>query len=79
MKNLYLSKEFVPGIAATLQELIGGRIKEVLPSLQNIFVEELKSSELFQEKIGPFVAARKLPGRLIVISVWNKDSNVRPM
>ena len=37
----YLSDKFAPGITAALQELIGGKIAEVLPSLQNIFVEEL--------------------------------------
>ena len=38
VKDLYLSKEFQPGITAALQELV---VEEVLPSLQNIFVEEL--------------------------------------
>ena len=39
VKNLYLSKDFVPGTTIALQELIGGRITEVLPSLQNTFVD----------------------------------------
>ena len=39
LKNLYLCKEFAPGIAAALQELVGARTTEVLSSLQNIFVE----------------------------------------
>jgi len=47
VKNLYLSKLFTPGIAAALQELVGGRITEVLPGLQNIFVDGL-------EPLGPF-------------------------
>jgi hypothetical protein len=51
VKNLYLFKEFVPGIAAALQELDGGRITEVLPSLRNIFVRGLEPSGLFQENI----------------------------
>ncbi len=38
VKNLYLFKDFAPGIAAALQEIVG---TEVLPSLQNIFVEGL--------------------------------------
>jgi len=58
VKNLYLSNEFAPGIAAGLQEPVGGRITEVLPSLQNIFVEGLEPSGPFQENIGKFVAAR---------------------
>jgi hypothetical protein len=68
VKNLYLSKEFAPGIAAALQELVGDRITEVLPSLQNIFVEELEPSGPFQENIGQFVAARQLSDRPIAIS-----------
>jgi hypothetical protein len=79
VKNLYLSKEFAPGIAATLQELDGGRITEVLPSLQNIFVKGLEPSGPFRENIGQFVAARQLSDHPIAISVWDKDSNVKPM
>ena len=78
-KNLYLSKEFAPGIATALQELIGGRITEVLPSLQNIFVEGLEPSGPVQEDIGKFVAARQLSNHPIAISVWDKYSSVKPM
>jgi hypothetical protein len=80
VKNLYLSKEFAPGISATLQELIGGRITEVLPTLQNILVEALEGLEPsgpFQENIGQFVAARQLSDHPIVISVWYKDLNMK--
>jgi hypothetical protein len=72
VKNLYLSKEFAPGIAAALQELEGGRITEVLPSLQNIFVEGLEPSGPVQKDIGQFVAARQLSDHPIAISVWTK-------
>jgi hypothetical protein len=71
-KNLYLYKDFVPGIAAALEELTGRRITEVLPSLQNIFVEGLKPSGPFQENIGQFVAARQLSGHPVALSVWNE-------
>jgi hypothetical protein len=71
VRNLYLSKEFAPGIAAALQELVGARITEVLPSLQNIFVEGLEPSGPFRENIGQFVAARQLSDHPIVISVWD--------
>ncbi len=76
VKHLYLSKVFTPGIAAALQELVGGRIMEVLPSLQNIFVEGLESLGPFQEKIGPFVTARQLSDHPIAISVWGEDSDI---
>jgi hypothetical protein len=73
VKNLYLRKEFVPGIAAALQELVGARITEVLPSLQNIFVEGFEPSGPLQENIGQFVAARQLSGHPIAISDWHKN------
>jgi len=68
VKDLYLSKDFAPGIAAALQEIVG---TEVLPSLQNIFVEGPEPSGPFQEYIGEFVAARELSGHSITISVWH--------
>jgi hypothetical protein len=70
VKNLYLSEELAPGIAAALQELVGTRITEVLPTLQNIFVEGLEPSGPFQDNIGQFVAARQLSGHPITISDW---------
>ena len=73
VKNLYLSKEFAPGIAATLQELVGGRITEVLPALQNIFVKGFEPSGAFQKNIGQFADARQLSGHLIAISDWDED------
>ncbi len=73
VKNLYLVEEFAAGIAAALQELVGGRITEVLPSLQNIFVEGLEPWDPLQEYIGEFVAGRQLSGHPVAISVWNKE------
>jgi hypothetical protein len=70
VKNLYLSRNYALGITAALQEPVGGRITEVLPSLRNIFVEGLKPSGPFQENIGQFVAAQQLSGHPIAISVW---------
>ena len=77
VKNLYLSEKIAPGIAAALQELVGDRITEVLPNLQNIFVEELEPSGPFQENIGQFVSARQLSGHSIAISVWDKNINMK--
>jgi hypothetical protein len=74
VKSLYLSEGSAPVIAAALQELIGSRISEVLPSLRNIFVEGLGRSGPLQENIGQFVSARQLSGHPIAISVWDKDS-----
>ena len=74
VKNLYLSKKSSPGIATALHELDGGRITEVLPSLQNIFVEEFEPSGPFQKNIGQFVAARQLSDHPITTSVWDKKT-----
>jgi len=76
VKSLYLSVEFQPNMESSLQELVGGRTTEVLPSLQNIFLERPEPSEpsgVFQEAIGQFVAARQLSGHPIAISDWDKE------
>jgi len=67
-KHLYLSKEFVPRIAPSLQELIGGRTTEVLPALQSLFLGEPHTSGPFEEAIGKFVAARQLSNHPVAIS-----------
>ena len=51
VKDLYISQEFVPRIAPTLRELVGGRVTEVLPALQSLFLQETLSSEPIQESI----------------------------
>jgi hypothetical protein len=72
VKNLYLYKEFVPGIAASLQELVGDRVTGVFSSLQNIFVEEL---EPFEKNIGQFIVARRLSGHRVAVSEWDTGSD----
>jgi hypothetical protein len=73
VKNLYLSRTFAPRIVPALQELVGGRTTEVLPSLQNIFLEELEASGPVQEGIGEFVAARQVTGHPIAVSRWDNS------
>jgi hypothetical protein len=67
VRSLYLSEEFQPDLASALQELVGGRTTEVLPSVQNVFLEKFEPSGAFQEAIGQFVAARQLSGHPIAI------------
>ena len=80
MKDLYLGKEFAPGVAVALQDLIGG-ITEVLPSLQNIFVEGLhdEPSGPLQENIWQFAGARRQSGHPLAISDWDIDSDIESM
>jgi hypothetical protein len=67
LKSFYLSEELQPNLAPALQEFVGNRTMEVLPSLQNIFLESFESSGPFQEAIGQFLAARLLSGHPIAV------------
>jgi hypothetical protein len=70
VKNLYLSEKFASRIIPALQELTGGRTAEVLPILQNIFLEELQPLGTVQEGIQQFVATRQVTIHPIVVSRW---------
>ena len=71
VKNIYLSGEFVPRIAPALQELVGGRTTEVLPTLENILLEGFQPSEPLHEGIEKFVAARRLTSHPVAVSRWD--------
>jgi hypothetical protein len=73
VKNLYLSEEFVPRIAPALQELVGGRTTEVLPTLENIFLDGFQPSGPLREGIEKFVAARRLTSHPVAVSRWDYD------
>ncbi len=77
VKNLYLSKDFTPRIAPSLQVLVGGNVIAVLPALQNLFYEELHplgpSSGPAQEAIWRFAIARRLSNHPIAISHWERS------
>jgi hypothetical protein len=77
VKHLYVTGNFVPYLEGALRELVGDRITQLMPSLQNIFVEG-QPSGLFQENTGQFVAARQLSGHPITISDWDRGSNPVP-
>jgi hypothetical protein len=71
VKDLYLSEEFVLRIAPALQELVGGRTAEVLPTLENIFLEGFQPSGPLHEGIEKFVAARRLTSHPVAVSRWD--------
>jgi hypothetical protein len=64
---LYVAKQFVPFVTATLRELTGERTMEVLPVLNNLFLEEFEPSGPAQEAIKLFISARELSDHPIVI------------
>jgi hypothetical protein len=67
VRNLELSKNLVRLIAPALGELDGERVAEVLPALQNIFVQGPPLVGHVQEAIEQFIAARQLSGRPITV------------
>jgi hypothetical protein len=74
VKNLYLSKQFLPCIAPALQELTGGRTTEVLPALQNVILEGFQPLEPVQEGIAQFISVRQLVNHPITVSFWDRHS-----
>jgi hypothetical protein len=71
VKSLSLSEEFQPNMASALQELVGDRTTEVLPSLQEIVLEAegIGPSRADLKAIGKFAAARQLSGHPIAVQV----------
>ena len=72
VKNLYLSEEIARRIVPALQDLVGERVTEVLPTLQNIFLEEGQRSGPVQEGIQQVVAVRQAAGHPIAVSYQPK-------
>jgi hypothetical protein len=60
--DLGLRKDSVALIAPSLQELSGERVTEVLPALDNLFLEGPQPSGPVKEAIGKFTVARQLAG-----------------
>ena len=67
VKDLVLEGPVVFSIASALQELVGGRVTEILPALQNIFLQSPPSSDPAPEGICKFIAARELCGCPVVV------------
>jgi hypothetical protein len=70
VKNLYLSEEYVSRIAPALQELVGRRTTEVLPTLKEIFLEGFLPLRPLHEGIKKFLSARRKTSRTVAVSRW---------
>jgi hypothetical protein len=68
VRNLYLSGGIVPRIGSSLQELVGGRTTEVLPTLENIFLEGFQPAYGPYEGIEKFIATRRLTNHPVACS-----------
>ena len=73
VESLYLSEELALCIAPALQELANGEgvVSEVLPVLQNIFIERFHWLPS-ESGIGEFVTARELSGHPVAVHHWEK-------
>jgi F-box-like len=67
VKNLYLCKDIAPRIALALQGLVGDRTTEVLPALENFFLEGLQPQGPMQKGIRMFIAARQLSDHPVAV------------
>jgi len=68
VKDLVLDGQAVLSVSSALQGLVGERrVTEILPALQNIFLEGFQSSAPVPECIAEFIAARELSGCPIIV------------
>ena len=74
VKNFYISEEFARRIVPALQELVEDRRLEVLPALENIFLEGFEASGPVEKGIGPFVSMRQVIGHPVAVTRWDRNS-----
>ena len=78
VKNFYLSEKIARRIVPALQELVGIGTTEVLPTLRNIFLKELKPSGPLhcRKAFGGLLlslAARQVISHSIAIARWERQ------
>jgi hypothetical protein len=66
VRNLHLDGSHGDSVLCALRE----HAAEMLPVLQNFFLEKFQPYEPLQEAIGQFVAARRLSGHTITVHQW---------
>jgi len=77
VKSLYIADRLGLLLAPVLEKLTGERVAEVLPALQNLFIQDLWPQEEFVQKtITSFVSARQLYDHPIVVQCWEKEVQV---
>jgi hypothetical protein len=68
VKDLVLNEPVVWSVASALHELVGEQATEILPALQNIFLNGFESSGApTPGGITKFIAARELSGRPVIV------------
>lgn len=69
-KNLYLGSVMAPHVMRKMRGFTGESTAEVLPALQNIFIQECQRFEALRESIGPFIADRQVFGHPVTVHRW---------
>ena len=78
VKSLYVDAGLAPFIVSALEELTEERVTEVLPSLENLVIEDLESdasddSEFVEETIRSFISMRQLSGHPVILRRWDLE------
>ncbi|KAH9972673.1 hypothetical protein BJV74DRAFT_864873 [Russula compacta] len=72
VNDLYLFDGLAPRVAPALQELVGQRVTEVLPALQNLFLAGSWRQVPVPAGILKFIAARQLSGHPVAVNHWER-------
>ena len=72
VKSLYVSERLGPFVASALENLFGESVTEVLPSLDNLFIEGFGSSESVENTIKSFVSIRQSSGYPVIVRRWER-------
>jgi hypothetical protein len=67
LQDLYLAKDIALRVAPALEQLDETRVTEMLPALQNLFLEGSQPSGAAQQ----FVAQRQLSGHPVAVHSWD--------
>ena len=73
VKNLYLFEAAALRVVPALEEAAEGGVINVLPALQNVFLQGLQPTGPVQEAIGRFASARQPSGCPIAIHRWEME------
>jgi len=77
LKSLYIADRLGLILLSVLEKVTGERVTEVLPALQNLFIENLwPHEESVEEAITPFVSARQLYNHPIVVQPWEREEEL---
>jgi hypothetical protein len=71
VRTLYISQPIYPDIVSALRELSGETATEVLPALDNLYLQAGSRFRSEQKDIEPFIIARQRSGHPVSIHPWD--------